>query len=218
MLRHDKTIYIGFLLAIVFFAAGCAPSAPLAISLALKVPTVPLNIGAGTKVYPTVLDQRQDEILGYRAKDIRLGYEKRFRHWYVDLGPISVSEDVGTVILKSLKDGLSSLGFETLTTPERSVSKLEVAIQHLRHEVVGKPGLNGLCCTNYANFSGTITVKIYKDTTLLYAMRYDNSREHTYNHLRASDSSWFEENFNAVVSYLMGQLLADLELIKALRE
>jgi hypothetical protein len=50
MLRHNKTIQINFLLAIVFFAAGCAPSAPLAISLAVnKVPTVPLNIGAGTR-------------------------------------------------------------------------------------------------------------------------------------------------------------------------
>jgi uncharacterized lipoprotein YajG len=212
MLRHDKTIYIGFLLAIVFFAAGCAPSAPLAISLALKVPTVPLNIGAGTKVYPTVLDQRQDEILGYRAKDIRLGYEKRFRHWYVDLGPISVSEDVGTVILKSLKDGLSSLGFETLTTPERSVSKLEVAIQHLRHEVVDKSGLN------HSNFRGILTGKVYKGDKLLYEKSYDNSREQTYNHIRASVSSGFEENFNAVLSDLMGLLLADLELIKALRE
>ena len=63
---------MGFLLAIVFFVAGCAPSAPLSISLAAKVPMVPLNIGAGTKVYPSVLDQRQDEILGYRAKDTRL--------------------------------------------------------------------------------------------------------------------------------------------------
>jgi hypothetical protein len=50
MLRHNKAIQINFLLAIVFFAAGCAPSAPLAISLAVnKVPTVPLNIGAGTR-------------------------------------------------------------------------------------------------------------------------------------------------------------------------
>jgi hypothetical protein len=218
MLRHNKAIQIGFLLAIVFFVAGCAPSAPLAISLALKVPTVPLNIGAGTKVYPSVLDQRPDKILGYRAKDSRLWYENRFRLEYVDLGPISVSEDVGAVILKSLKDGLSSLGFETLTTPEPSVPKLEVAVQRLRHEVVGKPGLNGLCCTNYANFSGVLTGKVYKGDKLLYEKSYDHSRERVYNHLRASVSSGFEENFNAVVSDLMGQVLADLELIKALRE
>ena len=128
MLRHNKAIHIGLLLAIVCFVAGCAPSAPLAVSLALKVPMVPLNIGAGTKVYPSVLYQRQDEILGYRAKDVRLSYAKGFRHEYVDQGPISVSEDVGTVILKSLKDGLSSLGFETLTTPEPSVPKLEVTV------------------------------------------------------------------------------------------
>jgi hypothetical protein len=217
MLRHNKAIHIGLLLAIVFFVAGCAPSAPLAISLALKVPTVPLNIGVGTKVYPSVLDQRPDKILGYRAKDFRWqGMGKPLRDVYQ--GPISVSEDIGTVILKSLKDGLSSLGFETLTTPEPSVPKLEVAVQRLRYEVVGKPGLNGLCCTNYANFSGILTGKLYKSNKLLYEKSYDDSREHVYNHFRASDSSWFEENFNAVVSDLMGELFADLELITALRE
>ena len=84
--------------------------------------------------------------------------------------------------------------------------------------MVGKPGLNGLCCTNYANFSGVLTGKVYKSDKFLYEKSYDNSREHTYNHIRASDSSGFEENFNAVVSDLMGQLLADLELIKVLRE
>src|SRR5262245_57401631 len=212
MLSDSKAIRIGFLLGIIFFAAGCAPSAPLSISLALKVPTVPLNIGAGTKVYPTVLDQRQDEILGYRAKDTRLWWERRFRLEYVDQGPISVSEDVGTVILKSLKDGLSSLGFETLTTPEPPVSKLEVAIQRLRHEVVDKSGLN------HSNFSGILTGKVYKGDKLLYEKSYVSSREHTYNHIRASVSSGFEENFNAVLSDLMGQILTDVELLKALRE
>ena len=209
MLRHNKAIHIGFLLAIVFFAAGCAPSAPLTISLTLKVPTVPLNIGASTKVYPSVVDQRPNKILGDRAKYMPIGIGPPR---YVTQGPISVSEDVGTVILKSLKDGLSSLGFETLTTPEPSVPKLEVAVRRLRHEVVDKSGLN------HSNFSGVLTVKIYKDTTLLYAMRYDDSRERLYNHFRASDSSGFEENFNAVLSDLMGQLLADVELIKALME
>jgi hypothetical protein len=196
MLRDGKATHIGFLLAIVFFVAGCAPSAPLAISLALKVSTVPLNIGAGTKVYPSVRDQT-DKIRGYRARDA----------WWQYQGPISVSEDVGTVILKSLKDGLSSLGFETLVTAEPSAPTLEVTAQSLRYEVA-----------RLANFSGTITVRIYKDTTVLYEKSYDNSREHGYTHLRASDRSWFEENFNAVVSDLMSQLFADLELIKALRK
>jgi hypothetical protein len=212
MLRHNKAIHIGFLLAIVFFAAGCVPSAPLTISLALKVPTVPLNIGAGTKVYPSVIDQRPEKILGYRAKDVRLWYSNGFKLEEVDVGPISVSEDVGTVILKSLKDGLSSLGFETLTTPELSVPKLEVAVQHLRHEVGAKSGLN------HSYFSGVLTGKVYKGDKLLYEKSYDHSRERLYNHFRVSVSSGFEENFNALVSDLMGQLLADLELIKALRE
>lgn len=200
MLRHNKAILIGFLLAIVFFVAGCAPSAPLTISLALKVPTVPLNIGGGTKVYPSVLDQT-DKILGYRARDAWRQYQ----------GPISVSEDVGTVMLKSLKDGLSSLGFETLVSAEPSAPTLEVTAQGLRYEI-----MTGTTIA-VANFSATITVKIHKDTTLLYAMRYDNSHERTYNHLRASDRSWFEENFNAVLADLIGQLLTDLELLKALR-
>jgi uncharacterized lipoprotein YajG len=212
MLRHNKTIQINFLLAIVFFAAGCAPSAPLAISLAVnKVPTVPLNIGAGTKVYLSVLDQRTAKILGYRAMVLRwqgLGIGKGFRH--VDEGPISVSEDVEAVILKSLKDGLSSLGFETLVTAEPSAPTLEVAVQSLRYELFA-------CCSE-ANFSGTITAKIYKDTRLLYEKTYDNYRADRYTHFRASDRSWFEENFNAALSYLIGQLLTDLELIKALRE
>jgi hypothetical protein len=212
MLRHDKTIYIGFLLAIVFFVAGCAPSAPLAISLAVnKVPTVPLNIGAGTKVYPYVLDQRPDKILGYRAMVLRwqgLGIGKGFRH--VDEGPISVSEDVGAVILKSLKDGLSSLGFETLVTTEPSAPALEVAVQSLRYDLFK-------CCAA-VNFTASITAKVYKETRRLYEKSYDNTREDRYTNFRASDSSWFEENFDASLSYLMGQLLADLELIKALRE
>ena len=215
MLRHNKAIQIGFLLAVVFFAAGCVPSAPLSISLAPKVPTVPLNIGAGAKVYPTVLDQRQDEILGYRAMGVQWQGIQRGGSTLVSQGPISVSEDVGVVILKSLKDGLSSLGFEPLMTAESSVPTLKVTVQSLRccypYDVIGKP-------LAVANFSGTITVKIYKDTRLLYAMRYDNSRESTYNHFRASDRSWFEENFNAALSDLMGHLLADLELIKVLRE
>jgi hypothetical protein len=195
-----------------FFVAGCAPSAPLAISLDLKVPIVPINVGAGTKVYPSVLDQRPDQILGYRAKDFRLRYAKGFRLEYVAQGPISVSEDVGTVILKSLKDGLSSLGFATLTTPEPSVSKLEVAVRRLTHEVVDKSGLN------HSNFSSVLTGKVYKGDKFLYEKSYDSSREHLYNHLRASVSSGFEENFNAVVSDLMGALFVDVELIKALRE
>ena len=135
----------------------------------------------------------------------------------MDQGPISVSEDVGTVILKSLKDGLSSLGFETLVTAEPSAPTLEVTAQSLRYRVISRPALIGRCCVDVANFSGTITVKIYKDTTVLYEKSYDNSREHGYTHLRASDRSWFEENFNAVVSDLMSQLFADLELIKTLR-
>src|SRR5262245_31164279 len=215
MLRQNKAIQIGPFLAIVFFITGCAPSAPLAISLALKVPTVPLNIGAGTKVYPSVLDQRPDKILGYRAKGLQWRGIQRGGFTLVSQGPISLSEDVGAVILKSLKDGLSSLSFETLVTAEPSAPTLEVAVQSLRccfpNEVIDKPFA-------VANFSGTITVKIYKDTRLLYEKSYDNSRESTYNHFRASDRSWFQENFNASLSYLMGQLLADLELIKALKE
>jgi hypothetical protein len=98
------------------------------------------------------------------------------------------------------------LGFETLVTAEPSAPTLEVTAQSLRYEVA-----------RLANFSGTITVKIYKDTTVLYEKSYDNSREHGYTHLRASDRSWFEENFNAVLSDLVGQLLTDVELLKALR-
>lgn len=66
------------------------------------------------------------------------------------------------------------------------------------------------------NFNGSLTGKLYKCDALLYEKSYSHSLEYTA--VRSNDRSWFEENFNASLSYLMGQLLADLELIKASNE
>lgn len=187
-----------FIIAIVHLMSGCifSEQAPLEISLAPKISTPSINIGGDTKIYLSVLDQRTDKILGYSGYTTRAPIKVA--------GTISASENVEAVIHKSLKDGLASLGFETLTTPEPSVPKLEVAVQHLRWMPSSR-------------FDATISGKLYKGDTLRYEKSYGYFRGQKV-FCWPNDKSCFEENFNAALSDLMGQLLADLKLLEALRK
>jgi len=198
-----------FVIAIAHLMGGCGfiANQPLEISLAPKVSTPSINIGAGAKVYLSVLDQRTEKILGYRwdvANWQGLALEVR--------GAISASKDVAEVIQKSLKDGLTSLGFVTLTALDPSAPKLEVAVQHLRYSLK-------LAGEGRLDVNGAIVGKVYKDDTPLYEKSYDYSLYDYSPRYRSAliHRSYFEEYFNAALSDLMGQLLADLELIKALR-
>ena len=194
-----------FIIIIAYSIGGCGfiANQPLEVSLTPKVSTPSINIGRGTKIFLLVLDQRIEKLLGYRwdvANWQALGLEVR--------GTVSASEDVAEVIQKSLKDGLTSLGFVTLTVPDPSVQKLEVAVQHLRYS--GWRAGQG----TKVNFNAIIVGKVYKDDTPLY--------ERSYQYLRYNSPdihrSYFEGNFSAALSDLIGQLLADLDLIKTINK
>ena len=226
--RRNSSWAMLFIIAIAYLMSGCIYTEyqPLGISLAPKVPEAGVNIGRGTKIYLSVLDQRPEKILGYR------GFVPRRTGWGIPLrhevsGTISASEDIVALVQKSLKDGLASLGFEMLTAPEPSVPKLEVAVQRLIYEMIGIPvwGSHGYAGLNNAKFSCLLTGKLYKGDTLLYEKSYfHHSREYPVRSAgdeifirEVQRQRWFEENFNAALSDLMGQLLADLELLAKLK-
>ena len=191
-----------FIVAIAYLISGCALIAnrPLEVSLTPKAPTVPINIGRGTIIYLSVLDQRSEKSLGSRVDEAawqRLG-------WGEFHGTISAVENIVGLVQNSLTAGLASLGFETLTAPEPSVSKLEVALRSLKYWEEGR-AVNGL-----------IEAKLYKSDRLLYENSYSYAFQCRSVFL-PFDRSWFETNFNAALSDLMGQLLADLELLAKLK-
>jgi uncharacterized lipoprotein YajG len=195
-----------FIIGTVCLMGGCGLNQPLEISLAPKVSTVPINIGVGTRVDLSVLDQRPEKILGYKVNPDGL------RYFGVEVrGTISASEDITGSIQKSLENGLTSLGFVTLTAHEPSTPKLEVAVQRLRYNFL--PTSRDCPCWV---IDGVITGKLYKGNTLLYDKSYAYTRQYTFGAFPIA-RPWFEENFNAALSDLMGQLLADLELLQALR-
>lgn len=208
-----------FVIAIAHLIGGCGflASRPLEVSLAPQVSTPSVNIGGGTKIYLSVLDQRLEKNLGSRVDDAALDRIRKLTLGNILFpgearGTISPSEDFVEVIQKSLRSGLASLGFETLAAPEASAPTLKVSVQDLRYSSLWPHSGTG------GSFNGTIVGKLYKGDTLPYEKSYSYSLE-----LRPSSfgpivaRSWFEENFNAALSDLMSQLLADLELLKALR-
>jgi hypothetical protein len=201
-----------FIVAVAQLLSGCISTEyePLQISLAPRVPTVPINIGAGTKVYLSVLDQRPEKTLGYRQIVARWQGMAR-SPMYEGSGIVSVSGDVEALIRNSLKDGLTSLGFEVLNAPGLTVPKLEFTIQNLAYQSFHPS--SGLGATFNAGFTG----KLYKGDALLYEHLYHYPHGQRTTACRPTNRNCFEENFNAALSDLMGQILADLELLKALR-
>jgi uncharacterized lipoprotein YajG len=156
-----------FIIAIAYSMGGCGfiANQPLEVTFTPKVSTPSISIGRGTKIFLLVLDQRTEKLLGYRWDPNNwqaLGLPVR--------GTVSASEDVAEVIQKSLKDGLTSLGFVTLTAPDPSAHKLEVAVQHLRYS--GWRMGQG----TKVNFNATIVGKVYKDDPTLYARSYQYLR------------------------------------------
>src|SRR5262245_4858488 len=202
-----------FLIAIAYSMGGCGfiANQPLEVCLTPKVSNPSINIGRGTNIFLSVLDQRTEKLLGYRwhvANWQGLGLEVR--------GTISASEDVSEVIQKSLKDGLTSLGFVTLAAPDPSAQRLEVTVQHLRYSGLNRGRSAPASIPLQVDFNAIIVGKVYEGDTPLYEKSYDYSSPQYWWGL--IHRSYFEENFNAALSDLIGQLLTDLELIKALRE
>jgi YajG family uncharacterized lipoprotein len=201
-----------FIVAVAQLLSGCifTEYEPLQISLAPRVPTVPINIGAGTKVYLSVLDQRPEKTLGYRQIVARWQGMAR-SPMYEESGIVLVSGDVEALIRNSLKDGLANLGFEILNAPEPSVPKLEVTVQNMAYQPFHPSSGLG------ASFNAGFTGKLYKGDALLYEHLYHYPHGQQTTACRPANRSCFEENFNAALSDLMSQILADLELLKALR-
>lgn len=205
-----RTKYLGEILLIIALAysmgaCGLVANQPIMISLAPRIPQVEVNIGRGTKLYLSLVDQRIDKLLGYRVNVAgwkSLGWDLR--------GTIAASENVVDVMHKSLQGGLTNLGFDVITAPEPSVFKLEVSVQQLIYSLTDSKEVRFR-----ANFNGLVIGKLYQGDTLLYEKPYFYARE--YRPFSAPlESSWFEENFNAALADSMGQLLTDLELFRKL--
>jgi uncharacterized lipoprotein YajG len=216
MLRDSRAIRISFLLAITLLVAGCGLHSfqPQHVTLAPRLSTAPVKIGAGAKVYITVADERGTNFLGYKADSDRFGR-----------GNITTSDDIRVIYQKALSDGLANLGFKVVTAPDPAALNLEVSIRRFLY--MGPlfntaTGSTGKANETYITAATTARVRRGRTEALdspNVSLVHEKSYEVYLGHpglLRPSPSE-VEEKINAALSELIAKLLDDLELLALLK-
>ncbi len=204
----EKWNYINAIvtITIILMLGGCAPRLiTREVVLAPQVSVTPINVGSGAKVYLTVLDGRPQLTLA--------DYFCQACNAHVRA---STSGDVGLVLRESFRTGLSTLGFEVLPTPEASPVSLEIQLLSLQYmPVIDKRGY-----FEALDIVAEAKAEIRRGRTRA-------SQEITFEKMyraggRYTEFYYFtdrrgEEKTNTVLSELIGRILADLELLHALR-
>jgi hypothetical protein len=119
---------------------------------------------------------------------------------------VSASGDVTAALAEPLRDGLITLGFEVVPTPQATVA-LEV---HLLSLVVSPPDRPvGVDVMAHAR------AEVRRGHTQLFQRRYV-ARSSRY-WFPLFTRKWNEEKINTELSNLIGKILSDLELLHTLR-
>ena len=185
-------------LALIFVITSCGSVAlePAHVKLAPDVPLVTVNLGRGAPIFLRVLDARPEKITDARQK-------------YVEAAPILPVDDLGQMLQDLFAKRLSALGFELLIADDKSSTSLDIAIRKLQY---------GTYSTTPArvHIDASATVEIYKNTARVTEKAYSRIYEEESPAMGPS-GSWLEDKSNTVLSQLIEKILADLELLAALK-
>ena len=184
--------------AMICFVSACTIHHKWEVTLAPKVLVTPINLGSGAKVSLMVLDERPTTLLA----DHESG-GVRFR--------VSAPGDLSLAVGEQLRSGLVSLGFEVLPTSEPSTATLEIHLLSL--------ALDPELVARGSNIASTDVVAkakadVRRGQTHLFQKTYNAAGTSAPIFARRT---FFEEKANAALSGLISKMLADIELLAALK-
>jgi len=187
-------------IAMIRFLAGCGP-----VHHALEIPVAPqrvsvtpIDLGSGAKVSLVVLDERP-------TKTVQDWYMTRWVHNDTRF-TVSALGDVTAALAQSLRDGLMTLGFEFVPTPQATAVTLEV---HLLSLAMSPPGPVGV------DVMAQASAEVRRGQTPVFQRRYNASSRYSF---PLFTRRWNQEKINTELSNLIGNILADLELLAALKK
>jgi hypothetical protein len=170
------------------------------VVFAPQVAVTPINIGAGARVYLAVIDERSEKTLG-RTKIYDIGYHTT-----------EGSGDLSLVLHDSLRSGLQSLGFEVLTYPEASPVGIRIHLQSLFYNFRNENAIYFDIVP--FELAAAAEAEIHKGQTRVFQRMYNVSVSQIPS---LFTRRWREEKINDALSSLIGKMLADLELLAALK-
>jgi uncharacterized lipoprotein YajG len=186
-----------FFLTLTLMMAGCA-TAPLSsrsLELALDVPLLTVNLGAGSPVFLKVIDDRPER----NANPMET---------YKAVAPIVPRSDLTDAFKEVLGKRLAALGYDILSTDDPTVTRFNVAVRTLSYgRYSTKP--------QRLHIDASVFTAVYKGETCRIEKAY--TRDYTQDGDAADmEQAWFEEKTNRLLSELVEKMLADLELHAAL--
>lgn len=174
---------------------GTVPLAPRQVGLALDVPLLTLDLGAGAKVFLRVVDGRSTTTADMNYK-------------FDEVAPILPVGDLSHAIQNSLSNRLSALGYDVVSTEEPSATNLDLTVQVLEYgRYSTKP--------ERLHIDASISIAVYKGETHIIEKGYVRNYEQV-GKASEMDQKWLETKVNLMLSQLIEKLLADLELLAAL--
>jgi len=199
-----KPAYIATLLLLLVSGCGLMQTTEHVV-LALQVSVTPINIGLGARVFLNVVDERPQRILGEISVQKLTGDS-----WQVGSITTLASGDPSLLMHDSLRSGLLSLGFDVQPSPEASSAYLEIHLRSLGYYFSYGYSYN---IDSVSNFVASAEADVHKGRTLAFQRVYNISVQPiTWGTRRGR-----EEKINAVLADLIGKILADLELLAALK-
>jgi uncharacterized lipoprotein YajG len=185
-------------LALIFLITSCGTVAlePAHVRLAPDIPLVTVNLGRGAQVFLRAMDARPEKIADVQKK-------------YVEVAPILPVENLGQMLQDLFAKRLSALGFELLIAPNALSTRLDIASKKLEY---------GRYSTDppLVHIDASMTVAVYKNNTCVFDRNYSRIYEEE-SPAMGPNASWLEERSNIVLSQLIEKILADLELLAALK-
>lgn len=192
-------------IAMVCFLSGCGPfHHTLEVTVAPQLSVTPINLGSGAKVSLLILDDRPTKNL---RDDWTTTWVQNDTHWTV-----SALGDLTAALAEPLRSGLMTLGFEVVPTPGASPVALEIHLLSLASNFRGSTGGSYVDC---ANVVAHARAEVRRGQTQLFQRRYSATSRYT--HWCTFTRRWTEEKINTELSNLIGKILADLELLAALK-
>jgi uncharacterized lipoprotein YajG len=180
---------------LVIAGCGAVPLLSRSLEVALDVPILTVELGAGSKVFLKVVDERPEKNV-----DPSITHEA--------VAPIFPHGDFASALQEALGKRLTALGYELVGAEDPAAARLNVEVRTLSYgRYSTKP--------QQLHIDASLFSTVYKGETCRIEKAY------TRDYMQVGDAAdmkqtWFEGKTNRLLSELVEKMLADLELHAAL--